>query len=91
MIQNFYPFLRIMLLVCFLPLFFSCEIEEEYTKTKDYNYKIKRVSFDEFKSKSAVFEKFKRVTIPEKNLTTGRIVYDEQFGLYYDIDKIIIY
>lgn len=83
--------LKLFLISCFLSIFNSCDVEEEYIKTNNAeNYQVKNVSFEEFKSKRNIFEKFKNTPqIIDASNPIQRIIYDDQYGVYYDTDNII--
>lgn len=83
--------LKLFLISCFLSVFNSCDVEEEYIKTNNTeNFQVKNVSFEEFKSKKNIFEKFKNTPqIIDALKPLQRIIYDDQYGVYYDTDNII--
>lgn len=77
------------LLVCFLSILFSCELEKEYFGSADSSYRIKRISFEQLKSRKEVFSKFEKASRVRQNSQMERIVYNEEYDLYFDIDNIL--
>ena len=75
------------LLLCFL--FFNCAPEDEFIRSTNKELKITQISFNELKSKASAYNKFKSIVSTPSTAPLQRVVYTEEYGFYYDIDKIL--
>lgn len=68
----------------------GCSPGEDFTsQERSGEYKIRKISFDEFKTKSKAFNRFQKTSPFNQNNSSDRIVYNADYGIYYDTDNII--
>lgn len=68
----------------------GCEVNEQFIEKSNEAYTVKKISFKDFKSKVAIFDKFKKIAPSTESSNSERVVYDENYGLYYDTNNIVL-
>jgi hypothetical protein len=69
--------------------FGGCEAERDFTSNTE-KIILRKISFDEFKSKNIIFDKFKQSTsVREPSSELQRVIYDDKYDVWYDTDNII--
>lgn len=77
------------ILACIFKTSISCEAEKEYSNTVNTGYRLRKINFDQLKSRKEVFSMFEKASRVRQNSQMERIVYNEEYDLYFDVDNIL--
>ncbi len=84
--------LSILVTLVFATIFSGCEAEKEYTSKNslNQNYKLRSVSFSEFKSNRSAFQKLREAREKKNPNILYRGIYNEDYGVFIDTTNIIV-
>ncbi|RZL46424.1 MAG: hypothetical protein EOP00_15040, partial [Pedobacter sp.] len=81
----------IALVCCFFALL-GCEVEKDFIEqsSNDQKYKVKKISFAEFKSNQNAFQKLKETWSKKNTDLKYKGVYNEDYGVFIDTTTVIV-
>jgi hypothetical protein len=84
--------LSVLLLLIIATIFSSCETEKDYITSENSNqkYQLKEISFAEFKTNQAAFQKLKEAHSKKNSTLKQKGVYNEDYGVFIDTTNIIL-
>lgn len=81
--------IKLSLLLFALLVLNGCEMEQDYLETNNTELTVRKITYEDFKARRNVFEKFKVAAKSTSPSETSRVIYDEEYGVYYDTNNII--